>query len=657
MKRLALVAALAAFSLVPGCRFDPAYRDDPELLAPACNDDVVECRGASLTRCDGGRPVVIDDCGARGMACAPAFLRCTPCLPGQTSCDGTDVLQCDPQGQTRNKLSSCDTAHGYSCRSGGCVELCDDAAKTKSNIGCEYWGVDLDNASALPPDPIDGSGSNAAAQQYAVIVSNPQPDLAAHVTIEQDDALPGQPSSLRVMATATVGVRHLEVFKLGPREVDGSPPDKPNGGTGTALSRGAFRIRSDVPIVAYQFNPLENVNVRSNDATILLPTAALNRSGRAYVVAGWPQTLAKTDNPATNAGLDLRAFLTIVGTTPKTNIRLKTTARIVPGGPFSNGVTKGDTVTATLDPFDVLNLETGDFNADFTGSIIDADQPVVVYVGSEASDAPFYDVLAQRACCADHLESQVTPLRAVGKTYVLPHMPNRTDAVAAAGGVIGHYDEPEMFRVVAVTAGPTNVKTSLAPPWQSFTLTDEGGNVTIPAYEAFTLQADKPVLVADVQVSQEAAGISISTASRLPGGDPSLMLEPPIEQWRNDYVLLTPDKYSFDFLVIAAPFGATVYIDGLAVDATVCQVVPGDGLDAKSRGAPNPPFLVYRCQLSFPIILPDQSPPNNVLPGKQNDGVHRVVSDFPIGVSVYGFDYRVSYAYAGGTDLVDTNAN
>jgi hypothetical protein len=652
-----ILAAALATAAVPGCRFDPAYRDELGLSAAACTAGVVECRGTSLVRCDAGTPTVIDDCGARKMACAPGLLACTPCLPNAAACDGNDVVQCDAHGQQQTKLTTCDTGKGLACRGGACLQLCDEAARTKSNVGCEYWGVDLDNAAALPPDPIDQSGSNAAAQQYAIIVSNPQPDLPANVTVEEDDAKPGEPAALRVVATATVGVQNLEVFKLGPREVDGSPPDKPNGGTGTALSRGAFRVTSTVPIVAWQFNPLENVNVRSNDATILLPTAALNQSGRAYVVAGWPQTLAKTSDPATNSNFDLRAFLTLVGTSANTTITLKTAARIIPGGPFADGVDKGATVHATLQPFDVLNLETGDFNADFSGSTIDSNQPVVVYVGSEASDAPYYTTLADRRCCADHLESQVTPVRAVGKTYVLPHMPNRVKAVAAAGGVLAPFAEPELYRVVAVTSGTTNVTTSLAPPWDSFTLNDEGGMVTIASYEAFTLRADKPVLVADVQVSQEAAGISIDTHARLPGGDPSLMLVPAIEQWRSDYVLLTPDKYAFDFLVIAAPFGATVYVDGLVVDGKVCEVVPGDGLDAKKRGTPSPPFVVYRCQLSFPVVVPDADPPNNVLPGKQNDGVHRVVSDFPVGVSVYGFDYRVSYAYAGGTDLVDIQAN
>jgi hypothetical protein len=37
--------------------------------------------------------------------------------------------------------------------------------------------------------------------------------------------------------------------------------------------------------------------------------------------------------------------------------------------------------------------------------------------------------------------------------------------------------------------------------------------------------------------------------------------------------------------------------------------------------------------------------------GVQDDGVHRVTSSAPVGVSVYGFDSFKSYAYPGGLRL------
>lgn len=630
--------------LLASCRFDSAYRDVPDPTAIPCTEGVVECRGDALTKCTNGVPFVLDDCGARGWACAPTLLACTPCLPDQRTCDGFDVLQCSPDGQTKTKVETCNADDGVACREGSCVNLCAAAAQQRSNVGCEYWPVDLDNA-------VTNQG-NAALQQYAVIVSNPQPDLPARVTIEEDVAAPGQPQQLRVVATATVGVRHLEIFRLGPKEVDGSLPDQPNSGTHTALTRGAFRLRSDVPIVAYQFNPLENLNVFSNEASLLLPTAALGSGGRVYVVAGWPQTIARSENPSQDFGIDLRAFLTIVGTRPDTRVKLRTTARVVPGGPFPEGIPKGGEVELTLQPFEVMNLESGDFNADFTGSTIDSNEPVVVYVGSEASDVPYFPALSSRSCCADHLEEQVVPLRAVGKSYAIGRMPNRSRAVQAAGGAIGIFDEPEYYRIVAVTPGPTTVTTTLPPPWSSFVLDGEGASQTIPAYQDFVLTASQPVHVLDAIASQEAAGIPRG----LSGGDPSITYVPPIEQWRSDYVLLTPDKYAFDFLVITAPFGANVFVDGLPVDSKVCEVAPGDGLTEEARGkGKNPPYVVYRCQLSFPVVDPTKTPPNNIQPGKQQDGVHRVQADYPVGVVVYGFDSFVSYAYAGGTQLSELN--
>lgn len=629
--------------LASSCKFESAYRDDvtPTL---ACSEGQVACSGTRLTRCESAETRTIDDCGARGLVCAPSLLRCTPCIPNIAECQGFDVLRCDAEGQVKNKVETCG-GDGVACRSGRCVNLCNEATRFQSNVGCEYWAVDLDNAVT--------SQGNAAAQQFAVIVSNPQPDLAAKVTVEEDTALPGQPPNIRTIGTTSVGVRHLEIFRLGPKEVDGSPIDVPNGGTHTALTRGAFRVRSDVPIVAYQFNPLENVNVFSNEASILFPTPALGGNGRSYIVAGWPQTIARSENPETNFGTDLRAFLTVVGTTADTRVRVKTTARVVPGGPVAAGAAIGDTVDVTLQPFEVLNLETGDFNADFTGSVVEANNPIAVYVGSEASDAPYFNTLASRSCCADHLEEQVFPLRAVGKRYALGRMPNRTRALAAAGAAIAAFDEPEFYRFVGAKPGKTQIRTTLPAPNDVIELDGEGASRTIAAYQDFTATATQPVIVVDIQASQEAAGI----ARGLPGGDPSLTYVAPVEQWRNDYVLLTPDKYAFDFVVVTAPFGAQVFVDGLPVDGTVCEVGPGDGLDAKARKAPDPPFTVYRCQLSFPVVDPTKTAPNNVAPGRQNDGVHRVQSDYPIGVVVYGFDSFVSYAYAGGTELTEINPN
>src|SRR5690606_1825666 len=120
-----------------------------------------------------------------------------------------------------------------------------------------------------------------------------------------------------------------------------------------------------------------NVGVFSNDASLLKPVEAVAPTGSgmsdAYVVLGWPQTIATTGDPRTHfpSNIDLRAFLTIVGTRDGTRVRVVPTARVLPGGPVPE-TQPGEPIELTLDAFDVLNLETDDFNADFTGTTIAA---------------------------------------------------------------------------------------------------------------------------------------------------------------------------------------------------------------------------------------------------------------------------------------------
>jgi hypothetical protein len=309
----------------------------------------------------------------------------------------------------------------------------------------------------------------------------------------------------------------------------------------------------------------------------------------------------------------------------------------------------GGIIDQTIGAFDVLNLETGDFLADFSGSIIEADGPVVVFSGSEASDAPHFTTLADRRCCADHLENQLDPLRTAGRVFAIAHNPSRTRAVKAAGANLGVVPEPDFVRFVAASPAGAVITTTLPAPDDKITLAHLGDMAEVTAYTDFVAKSSGPVHVAQVMPSQDASGVPRG----LPGGDPSFVVYPPTEQYRQNYVFLTPDKYVFDFVAIVAPYGAHVLLDEQSPETLGCETAPGDGLTAAERGSPNPPWVVYRCQLSFPVIDPLAMPPGNVMPGVQNDGVHRVDADQPVGVVVSGFDSYVSYAYAAGTELKD----
>jgi hypothetical protein len=625
---------------------------------PPCTTGEQRCTsGEELQRCEEGARgaawVTTKTCADDGLVCAAEFLKCTPCHPNQGSCDGQVAKVCRPDGSREDEIETCDPTKGVACRAGLCSDLCLIASQRRSNVGCEYWAVDLDNAWI-------NSTSNAAGQQFAVVVSNAQHDVPTSVRVFQDDGAPGDLPAEYEIASAVIAPLNLQVFKLGPREIDGSSGRAFNDGTHTALTRHAYKIVTDFPVVAYQFNPLENVNVFSNDATLLKPREALtfgNELGNvqpAYVVAGWPQTIAITDNPDTNFSaaypINLRSFLTIVGTRDGTTVRVDTNSPVGAGGPVPE-TPAGGTIEVQLGAFDVLNLETPDFNsfgADFTGSVVHADAPVAVFSGSEAADAPHYEKLSSRRCCADHLEDQLDPLRAMGRRFAIAHTPSRTEALALAGAGNVPNPEPDFVRFVAASSDGAVIRTTLPAPDDVIYLGYLGDFAEVTAYGDFMAESDQPISVAQVMASQDACGVPRT----LPGGDPSLLIEPPIEQFRADYVFLTPDKYAFDFLSIVAPPHASIVLDGQVLDSARCLVTPTDGLTDKERGAA-PPFITYTCQLSFPVVDPSQPAPDNVFPGNQNDGVHRLVASEPIGVVVSGFDYYVSYAYAAGTELDD----
>jgi hypothetical protein len=614
---------------------------------PDCEVGTQRCYVGQVQRCvealGGPTYQVEDDCLAQDLECNPRGFVCTPCLPGAGTCDGLDAYVCDEAGQERVFVETCDPEKLQGCRAGECLNLCNEARRNRSNVGCEYWPVDLDNAM------VDDM-TNAAAQQFAVVVSNPDPTVTTEVVIEQDDAQPGEEPRLSVVARERIPPFNLRVFKLGPREVDGSAEGTFDTGTHTALTRNAYRVSSSFPVVAYQFNPLENVNVFSNDASLLKPVEALDPGGSGqalmYAVLGWPQTIASTDDPDTNFGSDLRAFLTLVGTRPDTKVTIKTTARIL-GSDDIPATEAGEELTLTLNPFEVANLETGGFNADFTGTIVMADGPVVAYSGNEASDAPFFEELGDRSCCADHLEEQLDHVRTAGRRFAGTVSPNRARALLAAGAPVGVEDQTEYFRLMATTERGARVRTTLDGELSELTLSGLGDHVSFSSSRNFLLESDEPVALASISPSQEDANLP----SDLPGGDPSLIIVPPIEQFRTSYVFLTPDKYSFDFVRIIGTPDTAVALDGVLVsDIPTCESAAADGLDDTTRSGPAQ-LVVYTCQLSFPRIDPDKPRPDGLTPGFQNDGVHRVLANQPVGLLVDGFDYFVSYGYAGGTEL------
>lgn len=645
---LAVGLGLAA-TILYGCKETNTEKDTGFDWEWDGNPEEWRCMVEGQMRCDGNIYEVCvrdeeflvshrTDCTALGQVCLmDPPVGCADCIPETLGCDGPQtIVECYEEPTVGWVVVGwCDPEEGEICVNGSCYNACEYAESLHSNVGCDYWAVDLDNA-------MIHFGLDASSQQFAVAVSNTSP-LEGLVTVEVNDAEYGEDPDLRIVDEVNVPAGDLYVFLLDRREVDGSTLFGLDDGTGTALTVGAYRIRSTAPIVAYQFNPLDNVDVFSNDASILIPTTALRNE---YIVLSWPQTIANTpENPDTDMSNDLRTFLTVVGTEPLTNVHVELPFNdrmyVLGDGDTIPAMTAGDTLDVVLGAHEVLNLESDGFMADFTGTIVSSNKPVAVFTGSEASDVPHFRDLSSRLCCADHLEQQVFPAGTQGMNFVAGVTPMRTAAVRAAGGSVSVPEdgEKEYFRIMAMK-DDTTVVTSLAPPDDQFIL-GTGYFEDVMSKKDFLISSDKPISVAQFVASQQVTGIT----NELPGGDPAFIMMSPIEQWRDSYMFLTPNLYAFDFIIIAHTPEATILLDDEPLWAT-CDTLTVEGeIDGMNE------YAVTRCQLSFPEIVESETPPHNILDGEQNDGVHTITADLPVGIVVYGFDNFVSYGYPGGTDL------
>ncbi len=573
------------------------------------------------------------DCAQFDQICVPDE-GCLYCQPNSRICQENKVAVCNNTGDDATSLYECPAQEGYVCSYGQCIQACQEARENRSYLGCEYWAVDLDNALV--------SSGNAAAQQFSVVVSNPG-NLTASIRVDTNLAEAGWPAEINKVDEIQVPPEGLEIINLPAREVDGSPEGTFDTGTHSAHTTSSYRITSNLPIAAYQFNPLENVDVFSNDASILFPKGALDNK---YLVLSWPQTIAETDNPNNDFNENLRTFLTVVATEPGTNLTIKLSTDIMGDNLWIPAAKAGETITFDLQQYEVLNLETNAFQADFTGTTVQSNKPVAVFAGSEASDVPVWDTFYDRYCCADHLEHQLFPASAAGMEFVAVRNPPRTPAIAAAGGENIVMEEGDIFRIMALKDN-TTIFTTLPAPNNYFTL-NRGEFRTIDSDCDPIIQGDKPLFVAQFRKGQGSINIPLD----LPGGDPSFVMIPPVEQWRRDYVFLTPNKYAFDFITIISPPQNELTLDYLDINSYDCQKHTSNCSGQIDQGDT---YEIINCQLSYPIINPELPPGENIDPGFQDDGYHVIRSEKPIGLIVTGFDKHVSYGYVGGMDMKRIN--
>lgn len=587
----ALTLALAASCNNEPSRFTPAPmdagRDGPVLPAvdvtfvtedrQPCRAGIVYCRGDTSYRCDENGDVIDEQaCMAPTSVCVQGR-GCLACPPGTSRCDPSmpqRVQSCRSDGSGYDNGPLCDTANGDTCNAGSCVGRCSESALGNSYVGCDYWPTVTPNAGLNP------------SFQFAVVLANPQ---TYPVRVNISGGALANPATVDLAPGAIQEVVLpwvIDLVQLNPNCVPIGEFCVPWTPANSVLRRGgAYHIHSNGPITAYQFNPLtfsrpNGVYSYTNDASLLLPQGVLTRR---YTVLSWPNF------PLQKGMFFFGGFASVVAVTgeiTQVTVRASSTIR---AGTGVMAMRAGESRTFSLQPGDVLQL-VGEGRGDITGTTIESTQPVAVYVGHDCTNVP----LETPAC--DHLEEQLLPNEAWGREYVVSGLRDRGATQAS------------LTRIVSRVA---NNRVTFDPPDVHAEVTlGEGQVLEFQTPRHFVVRGTGAFLAMQFMIGQ---GYDRSLA-----GDPAMVTEVPVEQYRTSYEFSVPASYVSNFINVV-----TTGTDPLEMD----------GMPLRGSSTTVGRFTVF--------TLPIQP------------GAHRLRSPTgqPLGLKVYGVAPYTSYMYPGGLDL------
>jgi hypothetical protein len=477
---------------------------------------------------------------------------------------------------------------------------CAEAVQQRSHYGCEFW-----------PTPVANNAWSIF--DFGVVVVNPR-DVVADVRIERGAS---------VIASAQVPANGERLFYL-PWIPALKGPEVDTCGRAAALTatvradQGGYRLTSTSPVAAYQFSPIETKGEGgpagkswsscpgnqdcidptnpffppqklgcfsfSNDASLLLPTHALTGTYRLVSLPGW-----------TVETLQMAPYFAVTGTSNGTTVtvRAPATGGITAGGGISSAP-PGGTISFSLGRGDVVQI-LGTGSGDLSGALVTADRPVQVISGVPCINQP----LDKSSC--DHIEESVFPAETLGKRYFVarPSAPKG----APVGHIVRFYGHLDGTRLTYPGGAPAGAPTTLAAG-QVVSL----GNVA----QDFEVVGDKPFAVASFML-----GNSLQDTSTTSYGDPSLTLLAPVEQFRHDYVFVTPGTFPLSYADVIVPIGARLSLDGTPVATAPALIGNGWGVLRLSVGA----------------------------------GRHVLTSSQPIGLQVLGFASSSSYHAPGGANF------
>ncbi len=417
-----------------------------------------------------------------------------------------------------------------------CVNPCLDSLGNDTSNGCEFYAIEMDTT------------PETEGVCYAVFVVNQwktgepariEVSLAGNVLpIEQFARIPsgtgtnltyGAYSAAAGLSTNDIAILFLSRDPAAAMDMNISDPRKladcPAGvvpavvgdaalhGTGTNT---AFRIRTNVPVVAYQMLPYGGGRARVTGSTLLLPTSAW---GTNYLVADAYQAPLTTMINEARAG----PVTAIVAANDATHVTVKPTTTIVGGGGLQ-GSAPGKSITYTLNRGQYLQFTQ---TAELTGSAVQSDAPVAVIGGSTLADIPVTVVRA------DSAEQMLPPVQALGSEYVAVRYRNR-----------GTTEETPPWRIVGAVDGTVLTYDPAAPA---------GAPTRISSQQMVEFDASGPFVVRSQDASHPFYLASYMTGGAPfdnGDGDPEFINVVPPLQYLPRYTFFTDPTYPETNLVL-----------------------------------------------------------------------------------------------------------
>jgi hypothetical protein len=524
-------------------------------------------------------------------------LHCSSDLHSVLDCNGDVVMTCPAT---------------EACGGGTCVgDPCTAATMNGSTIGCEFYSM-------VPgPEPVSRGSCFAAfvANTWNAPITLTVDYGGAPLNVADFARTPtgsGSAITYAPLPSGQLAPGQLAILFLqqGPSALPIAFSKCPAGITpaktvdtsisGTALGS-AFHITASAPVVAYDMYPYGGASSYVASATLLVPTAAW---GTNYIAAdGWAEDPSVGDPP----------FIQIIAAEDATHVTISPTSAIV-GGTGVAPAAQGMPATYTLDKGQVLQLEQTD---ELAGSPITSDNPVSVWGGASCMNIP----VGVYACDSAHQE--LLPVMSLGHEYVAARYRDR---------VAGTAESPPWTLVGAVDG--TTLTYDPAPP--------PGAPTTLASRQVVSFDADAPFTVSSQDsahpfyLSGHMTGHEMLTNNQL--GDAETVNVVPPAQYLDGYLFLTDPTYANTHLVLVrgqAP-------DGTFKDVTVDCAGTITGWAPVGNGG--------RYQVAH-LDLVAAGVPN----GTCNNGVHTAASTAPFGLTVWGWDVAVSYAYPAGMSTLPIN--